>query len=114
MKLIVLLKEIQVVPPRKDVLWGWNADSNFTGLVKVRGFKTSQEALDKINKILKLDIEGKYPYKMDSYVDNPSYVYLSDDGRAVFVKDLSSFYEGWKTEEDWGVAEWLIKSPVIY
>jgi hypothetical protein len=113
-KLIELLKEIQVIPPGKGILWGWNANGYFTELAKLRGFKTSQEALDEINKILGLDVEGEYPYWTNSHIDNPSYVYLSDDGQVEFTKDLSSFGtgSGYDTEEGWGVAEWSTKPPL--
>jgi hypothetical protein len=42
---------------------------------------------------------GEYPYEMSSGIDiyYPLYVYLSDDGQASFVKDLSSFSERFKS-----------------
>ena len=115
MKLTDLLKEIQVISPGKSILWGRNGNNHFTGLVKLKGFKTSQEALDEINKILKLDLDGESPYEIRSGIDDidyPLYVYLSDDGEASFVKDLSSFSENFNTEYDWGVAEWSTKPPL--
>lgn len=115
MKLTEILKEIVVNPPGRSILWGMIENGGFAGLVKLNGFKTSQEALNKINAIF----PNKNPYEFESEiygfksdVDNPSYAYLSSgDGTAAFVKDLSEFNEGFQTEEDWGIDKWSKNPP---
>lgn len=107
MKLIQILKEIKVNTPGKSILFGIDGDGKFTELVKLRGFKTSQEALDAINKILKED----YHLNEFTQTEDPSYAYLASDGEATFVKDLSYFGIGYITEEGWGVNEWSPEPP---
>ena len=107
MKLIQILKEIKIKVPGRSILWGIDANGRFTELVKLRGFKTSQEALDAVNKILKED----YHLNEFTQIEDPSYVYLSSDGEATFVKNLSYFGIGYTTEEGWGVNEWSPEPP---
>jgi hypothetical protein len=103
-----LLSEIKINKPGTSILWGRDNDGRFTELVKLQGFSTSQEALDRINKLLNLEDE---PYEEMEYVSYPSYAYLSGDGQVTFVKDLSEFGVGYETEEGWGVKEWSVKPP---
>ena len=112
-KLSNLIKEIKVNKPGTHILWGRDNDGRFTELVKLQGFSTSQEALDRINKLLNLEDEpyGAY-YDDQKYVSYPSYAYLSDDGQVTFVKDLSEFGVDYQTEEGWGVNEWSVKPPL--
>jgi hypothetical protein len=114
MKLTELLKEIQVVSPGRSILWGMKKNNKFSGLVKIRGFKTSQEALDEINKILGLDKNSEYEaYNQENFpIPSQTYIYFSGDGLIDFSQDLSSFSEGYNTEEDWGVVEWSTKPPL--
>jgi hypothetical protein len=107
MKLTDILNEIKVVPGGKQILWGYNSSGKFTELAKLRGFKTPQEALDKINQAL----PNEEPYELSSGENDPSYAYLSDDGQVTFVKDLSEFSEGYDTEDSWGVDEWSKEPP---
>jgi len=107
MKLIQILKEIKINIPGKSILWGIDGNGRFTELVKLRGFKTAQEALNAINKILKED----YHLNEFTQIEDPSYVYLSGDGEATFVKDLSFFGVNYITEEGWGVVDWSPNSP---
>jgi hypothetical protein len=107
MKLTDLLKEIVIKPPGRSILWGMTDDNRFTELVKLNGFKTSQEALDEINTAF----PNEDPYELESDAYNPSYAYLAGDGRVTFVKDLSEFGRGYETEEGWGVDEWSKNPP---
>jgi hypothetical protein len=108
MKLIQILKEIKINTPGKSVLFGIGENGRFTELVKLRGFKTAQEALDAINKILK---EDYYLNEFTQLIKDPSYAYLSSDGEAIFVKDLSHFGVNYTTEEGWGVVDWSSSFP---
>ena len=111
-KLTNLLKEIRIIEPRRSILWGMDNRGRFTELVKLKGFKTPQEALDKINQAF----PDKNPYELfEPFSDknNPSYAYLSGDGSVSFVQDLSEFdtESGYDTEEGWGVDEWSNQPP---
>ncbi len=113
MKLINLLKEIKIIEPGKSILWGYNSFGEFMELVKLRGFKTSQEALDKINQTF----PDEDPFEIESHqinMNNPSYAYLADDGQVAFVEDLSEFGagSGYDTEEGWGIDEWSNQPPL--
>jgi hypothetical protein len=114
MKLTDILNEIKVVPGGRQILWGRDEQGRFTELVKLRGFKTPQEALDKINQLLGLKEEGdKYYMNVPYYNDviNPTYAYLAGDGDTTFVKDLSEFGDSYTTEEGWSVVEWSKEPP---
>lgn len=90
-------------------------DNQFTELVKVQGFPTTQEALDEINRLLNLDEEDEF-YTHNRYLTpmtGPMYAYLSGDGYTVFLKDLSSFDPDFQTEEGWMVTDWSTKPPTI-
>ena len=108
-KLSNLIKEIKVNKPGKSILWGKDNNGRFTELVKLQGFSTSQEALDKINQLLNLEDE---PYEEIEYVSYPLYAYLSGDGQVTFVKDLSEFGVDYQTEEGWGVDKWSENPPL--
>jgi len=111
-KLSNLIKEIKVNKPGTSILWGRNNNGRFTELVKLQGFSTSQEALDRINKLLNLEDKPYSAYYDDQeYVSYPLYAYLSGDGQVTFVKDLSEFGVGYQTEESWNVNEWSVKPP---
>jgi hypothetical protein len=113
MKLIQILKEIKINTPGRSILFGIDESGRFTELVKLRGFKTAQEALDAINKILK---EDHYLNEFTQLIKDPSYAYLASNGESTFVKDLSYFGRGnngmyYTTEEDWGVVDWSPSFP---
>jgi len=110
-KLIDLLKEIKINPPGRSILWGYNDYDEFMELVKLKGFKTLQEALDAINKAF----PDEDPYEIESYqinINNPSYAYLDGGGGITFVKDLSEWGRGYGTEEGWGVTKWSTEPPI--
>lgn len=111
MKLTKLLKEIKITTPGKTILWGYTSNGRFTELVKLRGFRTSQEALDKINELLGYRYNDEDGYYTSDSIDNPSYAYLADDGQVSFVKSLSEFSGNWETEEDWRVNKWSKNPP---
>ena len=109
-KLTNLLKEIEVGMGGKSVLWGIDNNGHFTELTKLKGFRTSQEALDEINKLLNLEDNSYY---IDQFTpDNPSYAYLAGDGEVSFVEDLSEFNDNYNTEEGWGVTQWSKDPPL--
>jgi hypothetical protein len=114
MKLTDILNEIKIVPGSRQILWGMNDNNRFTELVKIQGFKTTQEALDKINQLLGLKEEEDKYYMRDHYITviNPVYAYLAGDGNTTFVKDLSEFSGNYNTEEGWRVANWSKQPPL--
>jgi hypothetical protein len=114
MKLTDILNEIKIVPGSRQILWGMNDNNRFTELVKIQGFKTTQEALDKINQLLGLKEEEDKYYMRDYYITviNPAYAYLASDGDTTFVKDLSEFGRDYETEEGWKVDEWSKQPPL--
>jgi len=110
-KLSNLLSEIEVRMGGKSLLWGYNDYDEFMELVKLNGFKNSQEALDEINKLYPHDD----PYYIDGDIfssDYPLYAYLIDDGRVKFVDDLSEFGDNYNTEESWGITKWSEDPPL--
>lgn len=114
MKLVELLKEIKINTPGRQILWGKDEQGRFTELIKIQGFKTTQEALDKINQLLGSKGEDdEYYMSYHHYITliNPRYAYLADDGQITFVKDLSEFGDSYTTEEDWRVVEWSKELP---
>jgi hypothetical protein len=112
-KLSNLIKEIEVGMGGRSILWGSDNGGRFIELVKLQGFSTSQEALDRINELYnELYPDEYYPYELSKSVEYPSYVYLSGGGQATFVKDLSEFSVGYQTEEDWGVTKWSKNPPL--
>ena len=121
MKLTQILNEIQINTPGRRVLWGMNDNNQFTELVKVQGFPTTQAALDEINRLLDLNDEEDQYYMDDQYsipMKGPMYAYLPDDGDTVFTEDLSIFGDdhgnGYQTEEDWRVTKWTTNPPRFY
>jgi hypothetical protein len=114
MKLTDILNEIKVTPGGRQILWGRDEYGRFTELVKIQGFKTAQEALDKINQLLGLKEEEDKYYMRDYYITviNPAYAYLASDGDTTFVKDLSEFGRDYETEEGWKVDEWSKQPPL--
>jgi hypothetical protein len=114
MKLIELLKEIQVTTPGRSILWGMEKNGKFSYLAKIRGFKTSQEALDEINKILGLDENSEYEAynQKNSPLPFQTYIHFSPDGTIDFIPDLSAIEEPWNTEEGWKIDEWSKQPPI--
>jgi hypothetical protein len=110
-KLSNLIKEIKVNKPGTSILWGYNDFDEFMELVKLKGFKTPQKALDEINKLLKED-EPYYTWEDVPPPDNPSYAYLAGDGQVTFVKDISEFGVSYETEEGWGITQWSEDPPL--
>ena len=112
MKLIDLLKEIKINTPGKSILWGMDNQGRFTELVKLKGFKTPQEASDAINKVFVVpDYEEDPIENYQININNPSYAYLDGGGGIRFVKDLSEFGRGYETEEGWGITKWSTEPP---
>jgi len=111
------LNEIEVRMGGRSILWGRDNNGRFTDLIKLNGFKTSQEALDEINELLNSEDDPYYIDESD-IPDNPLYCYLAGDGgvyaykRASFVNNLSEFGVSYNTEEGWGVTQWSKDPPL--
>ena len=110
-KLSNILNEIEVRMGSSSILWGYNDYDEFMELIKLKGFSTSQEALDEINELLNSEDD---PYYIDEFdiPNNPLYCYLAGDGRASFVNNLSEFGVSYNTEEGWGVTQWSEDPPL--
>lgn len=73
-----------------------------TFLFKIENFTNTTEVIERLNNKFKMSFEVDY-YIDDVDQDNYNYVYVGGDGLCSFVKCLTEFTEGFKTEENWGV-----------
>ena len=76
-----------------------NQNGDSTELFKIENFTNTDEVIDTLNKHLNTD--GLHTEDTGT---GYNYAYVAGDGDVKFVKSLDEFDEGFKTEEEWGVA----------
>ena len=74
-------------------------NGNSTELFKIENFTNTDEVIDTLNKHLNTD-----ELHTEDTGTGYNYAYVAGDGDVKFVKSLDEFDEGFKTEEEWGVA----------
>jgi hypothetical protein len=114
-RLTNILAEIKVNDPGQQILFGLNDGDYFTSLIKIIGYKTQKEVIEKMNKLYGLNKEDGFSSTNEQplTLNNPAYAYIFDDGimNIEFTNSLNAFPPDYRTEEEWGVAEWSTKAP---
>jgi len=76
--------------------------AKFTELIRITDFDSTEHCLEVINLFFNVDPDYPY-YTKDTNEKNYEYVYLTGDGQACFVEQLTEFSESYQDEKSWGV-----------
>jgi len=101
-----ILSEITIVNPNKKFLFGVDKEGIWNELIKLERYENSDDALNDINDFFGYVGDECY-YNEGDLMKNPKYVYLSDDGQALFTIDFSNFSEYGDNLDKWNIDKWI-------